>query len=98
MDNPYFYAKGLADHQGPAKKIITVTPSDTDTLPQVCKKLRLYNPGDGTEEIVIHAIGNDEGDNSTLKVPAGHSELNVFVDQVLETGTDAGIEIHGYSD
>lgn len=72
----------------PPSKAEVVTPSDTDELAFVCRKLRTTDGGD-----IAFVLAGD-GTTLTETLPAG-GELVALVKQVLATGTTATV-IHAY--
>lgn len=94
MSNPYKALDG-ASLEPTARKAFTITPSDTETLERVVKRIRAY--ASAGETLTYHPIANEPGDNVTVTLGEGVNFEEVIADQVLATGTTV-IEITGYSD
>lgn len=92
--NPY-------EHHGPnltnsATRMFSIAPSDTDELSRVCKSIRIWNPDAASHAITFVTVG---GDTVTVTVPANSVWTEpAVIKQVLLTGTNALLVIHGYSD
>ncbi len=94
MYDPYaFFGTNL---YSPSRLMVLITPSDDDDLDRACKALRIFNTTASVASVAIETVG---GSSVTIKVPASSLVIeNVIVNKVLDTGTDAGLEIHGYTD
>ena len=69
----------------PPSKVETVTPSDSDELAHVCRKLRCSGSGSGGDLAIVML------DGSTCTITLGDNEEFVgFVKQVMQTNTTAG--------
>lgn len=94
MHNPYGNTGPNLENN--ATKLILITPSDTDQLPQVCKGLRIWNPNTVESAFVIVPVS---GDPVPLMIPAKSLFIEpTVVSQVMETGTDPNLIFHGYTD
>lgn len=94
IENPYSREYG-ADLSAPARRIFAITPSDSEPLPQVCKKIRVYNPLDVVVMASIVTVGKD-----ILRLPfaPGVTVEETIVRAILISGTDPNLIFHGYTD
>lgn len=82
------FPRGPSTYIRPPGSAEVVTPSDTDQLVNVCRKLRTTDGGD------ICFVLADDGTTLTETLPAG-GELVAMIKQVKATGTTANV-IHAY--
>lgn len=93
MFNPY--SRHGASLESAPTLIVPITPDDDADLLRACKALRIYNSGAAA---TVH-ITTTGGSDVTLDIPAATLWIEeVVVQKVHETGTSAGLTIHGYSD
>lgn len=78
----------------PASFIFEITPDDAESLERAATALRVFNP-ETTDATV--ALVNGKGNTVTLTFPAGLTIEHIGVTAVKETGTTAGLELHGYA-
>jgi hypothetical protein len=92
--NPYeHYGPNLANS---ATRMFSITPDDGNELVRVCKSLRIWNPDAASHAVTFVTTG---GDTVTVTVPANSVWIEpAVIKQVLLTGTNALLVLHGYSD
>lgn len=90
------YANHGANLMNSARKVIAITPSDEDDLPQVCKALRIYNSSANPKSIRYITVAASD---VTVTVPPGLSIESAVVVAVRATDSDVSdLEIFGYTD
>lgn len=94
MFDPYSRdTPGVAD---PANDLFLITPNDDNDLLRGVKALRIWNPTDSAATLTVTTV---RGTTITLTVPAQSLWVeSLRVSAVKETGTAAGLVIHGYTD
>jgi len=94
MKNPY-HRNGIS-LTASARRAFAIAPNDAAELPQVCKALRIWNPGAAPADIAVETVG---GDQVVLRVPPESLWVeSLVIAKVLATGTTAGVSLLGYSD
>lgn len=97
MLNPYVHHGANLENAATRVFAIAVPGDDATQLPQVIKALRIYNPdGAAAHTVTYVTIG---GDTVTVTIPASTVLVEkAVIQQINQTGTYAGIILHGYSD
>jgi hypothetical protein len=97
MLNPYENHGANLENAATRVFSIAVPANDVTPLPQVIKALRIWNPDGAAAHTVSYVT--IKGDTVTITVPANSLWVEkVVMTQIMQTGTYAGIILHGYSD
>lgn len=91
-----------ASLSSPSRRLVAVTPSDTEDLPVYAKALWVFVPEDvagGVATIRITPVGNPDGAVVDVRALAGLQPLPPCqVRRVWASGTSAGLSVYALTD